>query len=797
MKKYILIAVLCLTVILPACSGANASGQTEVLSVAQAAANAVTASAPAAGQSTAAAEEIPVAAEPEVQEIDWTPYETDYGQVDVGFTADDESSSIIIKVAKDNSNIERTLLELVSNITELPIPYRHVRDYKVGNRFVGYYKGIDSTSLLSFPSAFILNSENYSLLGHQIFGTKPVPVEKITTIPTLNGNVSISTEGNKLILEYPENMELSTDDYVKLISEGLSTGKIKVSNPDSNTVDLSPRISDAGTAYRMVNNRILIESFLPDENNETMTCRITLYPESKSAEISMIDPTGRIISYDYKYKMFNEGRFPFSYYIKDTEGNIIADVDRKATSSNAIIIEDGYNSLASYFLFNDSLSLNIAGKDWYYEYDRKVISEMMKACGSICFLTDDGQSLTLKDGTVTIKKGDISNSSFATSVIIPQGVKNIGAEALKGLSGAESISLPDSVTFIGDEAFQDSAIKELNLKNVTSIGRSAFSSCVGLESITLPAAVTEIHESAFSGCSSLKEVRFNENIKSIGDYAFKDCTALESVVIPDSVESIGKEAFMGCTGLKSARLPRQLTVLEPGIFHNCNSLEEVILPEDLEILGTSDGSGVFAGCIVLKAIELPSTLTYIGRESFFNCFALKEVAVPDSVTYLGTRAFAGCTSLVKINIPSSLTECAGLTFKDCYVLASITLPADKILLFNGKSFENCNNLILIFAEGTEVIPSRLYHDAEFTYAYSSWTVGPFIRTVILPKSLRTISKEAFCDWYRLESICYTGTEEEWNRIEKGDNWNLDNYNFRLDSSQCTIYFDYVIPEEYL
>ena len=180
--------------------------------------------------------------------------------------------------------------------------------------------------------------------------------------------------------------------------------------------------------------------------------------------------------------------------------------------------------------------------------------------------------------------------------------------------------------------------------SVTSIGNSAFYRCSGLTSVTIPNSVTSIGQNVFSGCSGLTSVFIPNSVTSIGNSAFYDCSGLTSVTIPNSVTSIGQNVFSGCSGLTSVFIPNSVTSIGNSAFYDCSGLTSVTIPNSV----TSIGQNVFSGCSGLTSVTIPNSVTSIGKRAFDGCSGLTSVTIPNSVTSIGKRAFDGCSSLAAI-----------------------------------------------------------------------------------------------------------------------------------------------------
>ena len=234
------------------------------------------------------------------------------------------------------------------------------------------------------------------------------------------------------------------------------------------------------------------------------------------------------------------------------------------------------------------------------------------------------------------------------SVIIEDGVTNIGMFAFQGCINITNIKIPKSVTSIGEVSFGTctSLTNIIIPDSVISIGTSAFSKCTSLDNIVMPNSVTSIEGAMFANCASLTSIEIPNSVRSIGAMAFMGCTSLTSIEIPDSVTNIERFAFEGCTGIISIEIPSGVTNIDDGPFMGCTSLKSIKMPNSLKSIGYC----AFSGCTSLTDIEIPESVTNIGELAFDRCTSLTNIEIPNSVTSIDCRAFEGCTSLTSIDV---------------------------------------------------------------------------------------------------------------------------------------------------
>lgn len=279
-----------------------------------------------------------------------------------------------------------------------------------------------------------------------------------------------------------------------------------------------------------------------------------------------------------------------------------------------------------------------------------------------------------------------------TGIELPDTLTTIGQSAFIGCSSLQSIDLPETVTAIGNNAFQgcaalDSVILPENATGTLTLGDSVFNGCSALERVDLPVGTLTVGTTIFNNALANEiwlKAPFNSSLvsaipsgkavnfiypsftTSIAANEWKNNTNLKSITVPETVTSVGADAFRGCTGLVQADFSPGATTLSNGntfngdtalqvltvggssltnlpvnFAKNCTALVDLVVTAPLTTLdnGTTDGNnGVFFGCTALTNVELPDTLTTIGRYAFKNCSALVSLTIPSAVTTIGVGA---------------------------------------------------------------------------------------------------------------------------------------------------------------
>lgn len=165
-------------------------------------------------------------------------------------------------------------------------------------------------------------------------------------------------------------------------------------------------------------------------------------------------------------------------------------------------------------------------------------------------------------------------------VTVPETVTSIAEKAFYERHELTSISIPNSVTYIGPSAFGYCTNLHYNeYDNAIYVGNAENPYLYLIEAKSKDITTCSIHEdckviglSAFYGCSDMTSVSIPNSIKIIREYAFSGCTGLTSVKLPNTTNFIGEETFYGCSGMTSIYIPESVSAIRWDAFTGCENL---------------------------------------------------------------------------------------------------------------------------------------------------------------------------------------------------------------------------------
>ena len=347
----------------------------------------------------------------------------------------------------------------------------------------------------------------------------------------------------------------------------------------------------------------------------------------------------------------------------------------------------------------------------------------------------DKTEIVLPDGFIAyngvrVNAYEINNSAFRdcinlTSITIPDSVTSIGDYAFSNCTGLTSITIPDSVI---------------------NIGKHAFSGCTGLTRINWDAvSVSDFSSHNYVFCNagmagSGITVTFGDSVETIPAYLFdvNDSSSrpnIKSVTIGNSVTSIGYRAFYGCIGLTSVTIGNGVTNIGDYTFYNCSGLKSVTMGDSV----ISIGDYAFAYCSGLKSVTIPDSVTSIEESAFYGCSGLVSVTIGDSVKSIGSWAFESCSGLTSVYYTGDVAGWCGISG-----LGSI-MSSGRTLYINGNKVEGA----IAIPDGVQSVPS---------YAFYCQTD---ITSITIPDSVTSIGSDAFAG-------CSGLTEINWNAASVND-----------------------------
>ena len=383
------------------------------------------------------------------------------------------------------------------------------------------------------------------------------------------------------------------------------------------------------------------------------------------------------------------------------------------------------------------------------------------------YTTDD-------DGNATIT----GYTGYASALVIPSEIDGhtvvgIGNRAFENRGELYSVVIPDTVTLIGGEAFENTNLQSLDLPDkINFLGVNILNGNTGVTEIEIPKTLKDVGTNGlttggpFTG-SNIQTAIIEEGATTIPAHLFNNSNELKSIDIPESVTVIGGCAFAG-TKLKVLDLPDNITHLGERMLDGNTEITEIEVPKTLKDVGTNGLStnGPFTGSNIQTAIIEEGTTT-IPAHLFDNSNELKSIDIPESVTVIGGRAFAG-TKLKVLDLPDNITHLGERMLDGNTEITEIEIPktlkdvGTNVLSTNGP-FTGSNIQTAIIEEGMTTIPAHLFHSSHTlekvdipksitkidAYVFSRCTN---LSEIVIPESVTEIGVRVFMESTKLKNV---------------------------------------------
>ncbi len=397
-------------------------------------------------------------------------------------------------------------------------------------------------------------------------------------------------------------------------------------------------------------------------------------------------------------------------------------------------------------------------------------------------------------------------SEITSDLVIPSGVRNLTGLGYARLANSFNLTACTQVTEIAADEFNSCAMVKVQLAtSITKLGDNAFKDCTKLADINLD-SVDWIGKSAFTGCSKLNDASMatmKQSMSYLGDGAFSGCSAITQASVPvisdaDLAKSVPKQLYQNCQKLEEVTFYDQsLDTISDSAFEGTGALQFNVgiangvlgntIPANVYYIGeyafsgsnitsldlssniylTELKNGTFAGANLSEGIKLPANLTTM-KEAVFERAELTAIDMPNTVTSIGKQCFQYTKNLEEVVLSLNLTTIPEAAFQGAgsssmsggsdYNADQSTGESTSLdVSFHGGT-ASMSNLKTI--EATAFNASTVYDDTFLkgltkleTIGAKAFAYADFIELTI-PASVTTIGNEAFIGMYWLTEVTF-------------------------------------------